>query len=402
MKILIVSQYFWPESFRINDLVEDLVKRGNEVVVLTGKPNYPQGTFFEGYGYFTHTKDIYKGAEVFRVPLIPRGNGSGKRLALNYLSFVLSACVFVLFHRKKYDVTFTFAISPITQAFPAILHKKLYKSKASIWMQDLWPESVTAAGKVSSGFLMKFLNKMVRYIYRNMDKVLVQSEAFIPSVQDKGVKQTQIGYMPNWAEDLYCEHNNVLLGKYQQLIPNGFKVMFAGNIGEAQDFESLIKAAEKTREISEIKWIIVGDGRKRTWAESEILRLDLQDTVFFLGRFSLVDMPNFFVHADAMLVSLKAEEIFSMTIPAKVQSYLAFGKPILGMLNGIGAKVIKDANCGYVSNAGDFVSLSDNVVRLYHEDNIIRNQKGLNGKQYYNQHFSKKIIIDNLIDAFEK
>ncbi len=402
MKILIVSQYFWPENFRINDLAVDLLKRGHEVSVLTGKPNYPQGRIYKGYGFFSHASDNYEGIKIYRVPLIPRGNGTGLKLSLNYVSFVLFSCIFILLHRKKYDVTFTFAVSPITQAYPAILHKKLFGSKACIWLQDLWPESVSAAGKINSPIVLKCLNKMVRHIYKHSDKILVQSEAFIPSVEGKGVTKKQLRYVPYWAEDLFSNTSNIFKEKHQHIMPDGFKVMHAGNIGEAQDFDSIIKAANITRQIPEIKWIIVGDGRKKSWVENEIIRLGLQETLFLLGRFPLEDMPSFFVHADVMLLTLKKEDIFSMTIPSKIQSYMAFGKPIAGMLNGIGAEVIRSADCGYICNAADYVSLANNVMNAYHQEKHVLSQKGENGKQFYNQHFSKDVIINNLINIFQE
>ncbi len=402
MKILIVSQYFWPENFRINDLAVELLNRGHEVHVLTGKPNYPQGKIYNGYNLLSFSKENYKGVKVYRVPLIPRGKGLGFRLALNYVSYVFFSCIFILLHPKSYDVTFTFAVSPITQVYAALLHKKLRGSKAILWVQDLWPESVSSAGNIVSKVVMKFLNKMVRHIYRNTDKVLIQSEAFISPIQQKGVTKEQLRYLPNWAEDLFSNYKSIMINKYQDIIPKGFKVMFAGNIGEAQDFNSILKAMRLTKRIREIKWIIIGDGRKKSWIESEIIRLKLQETVFLLGRYPLEKMPHFFVHADIMLLSLKNEDIFSMTIPAKLQSYMAFGKPIVGMLNGIGAKVIKDANCGYVSNAADSTSLANNVINACKMDPKILINKGKNGKKYYTDHFSKEVIIDNLINIFRE
>jgi glycosyltransferase involved in cell wall biosynthesis len=402
MRILIVSQYFWPESFRINDLAVDLLKRGHEVFVLTGKPNYPEGKIYKGYGFFSHSSDTFEGVRIFRVPLIPRGKGTGFWLGLNYISYVIFSCIFILFHRKKYDVTLTFAISPITQAYPALLHKKLFKSKAILWVLDLWPESVSYAGNINSNVVIQCLNKMVKHIYRHSDKILVPSEAFFSAVQEKGVTKEKLRFIPNWAEDLFSSTKYVNKEKYKSILPNGFKVMFAGNIGEAQDFESIIKAAQITQKIPEIKWIIVGDGRKKSWVESEIVRLGLKETVFLMGRFPVEDMPDFFIHADIMLLSLKDVKIFAMTIPAKIQSYMAFGKPIVGMLNGIGAKVIQDANCGYVCDAADYISLANNVMNAYHQETKVLTIKGENGKQYYNQHFSKEVIIDNLIKIFQE
>lgn len=401
MRILIVSQYFWPETFRINDLVKELVERGHNVSVLTGKPNYPQGKIYKGYGFFSHNRDEYFGAKIYRVPLIPRGKGTGMQLVFNYLSYVVSASTFVAFNRKKFDVSLTFAISPITQMYPALLHKKLYGSRAYLWVQDLWPESVAAAGKMDSSSILKGLTKMVRSIYKKSDGVLVQSEAFIPSVLQKGVLPDKVHYIPNWAEDIFTKTVEKNSNKYWEIIPKGFVVMFAGNMGEAQDFDSIVNAAERTRHIHDIKWVIVGDGRKREWVETEIKKRNLSDTFFLLGRYPLEEMPYFFSLADIMLLTLKDEHIFSLTIPSKVQSYLAFGKPIASMINGIGNKVINDANCGYTANAGNAEKLAENIIKAYNAPKETLVELGSNGRLYYMKEFDKGAIIDKLERVFE-
>lgn len=401
MKILIVTQYFWPEEFRVNDLAVDLVKRGHHVTVLTGNPNYPKGKFHKGYG-FKYSMEDFCGVKIYRVPVIPRGTSTGFQLAMNYMSFAINGSLFALFLRKKFDVCLAFALSPITSVYPALIHKFLYKTKVNIWVQDLWPESVSAAGNIKSPMATNYLTKMVKHIYSSTNKVLVQSEAFFPSVIEKGVTPHQLRYVPNWAEDLFFNSSNTPKSKYNDIIPEGFKVMFAGNMGEAQDFESIIQAAERTRHYLDIKWIIIGDGRKKSWVEIEINRLGLEETVFLLGRFPMKEMPSFFVHADIMLLSLKDEDIFSMTIPSKVQSYMAFGKPIAGMLNGIGAKVIKDADCGYIADAADHKSLARNIIKAYHQQSQFLTDMGLKGKDYYAHNFSKKVIIDNLVKIFQE
>lgn len=397
MKILIVSQYFWPENFRINDLALELKSRGHEVEVLTGKPNYPKGVFFDGYGFFTRRKDSFNGIKIRRVPLIPRKNGNSIQLMLNYFSFVLFACARILFSRKRYDVTITFAISPITQIYPALLHKRLFKSKALLWVQDLWPESVTAAGKINSSFILKVLDRMVANIYKKTDKILVQSPAFIDSVKSKGGKDEQIEYIPNWAEDLFVEPVNNIPNAIRRLVPDGFKILFAGNIGEAQDFGSILKAAQLTKENKEIQWVVVGDGRNKSWVDEQIKEMNLEDTVHLIGRFPLEDMPYFFSLADIMLVSLKDEEIFSLTIPSKIQSYMATGKPILSMLNGVGNKIIKDSGCGFTANAGDYEKLAENVLKAYKTNKETLNLKGHNGKMFYQKEFEKQAIINKLL-----
>jgi len=401
MRILIVSQYFWPETFRINDLVSELIKRGHEVSVLTGKPNYPQGELYKGYGIFSHRRDEYNGAKVYRVPLIPRKKGTRIHLIVNYVSYVVSACTFVLFHKKRFDVSLTFAISPITQIYPALWHKKLYKSRAYLWVQDLWPESVTAAGKIESPLILRGLTNMVRNIYKKTDGVLVQSEAFIPSILQKGILQDKIHYIPNWAEDIFTKPLKGGRDKYSSIVPEGFVVMFAGNIGESQDFESIINAAERTKHIKDIKWVIIGDGRKKEWLEKEVKDRNLSDTFFLLGRYPVDEMPYFFKLANIMLLTLKDEEIFSLTIPSKVQSYLAFGKPIVSMINGISNKVIDDANCGFTANAGDYEKLADNVIKAFNTDQETLEKMGENGKAYYLKEFDKAAIIDKLEKIFQ-
>lgn len=400
MNILIVTQYFWPEEFRVNDLALDLVRRGNTVTVLTGNPNYPKGNFFKGYG-FKFMVENYQGIKIYRVPIIPRGNNNFT-LVLNYLSFAIMGSIFSLFHSIKYDRVFAINFSPITAVYPAIIYKKRHKTKLYLWVQDLWPESVSAAGNIKSPLVLNLLTKMVKHIYKNSDKILLQSEAFSSSVEEKGVTKKQLGYMPNWAEDLYSDKTRIKIEKFVNIIPKGFVVMFAGNIGEAQDFDSIIKAAALTKQIPEIKWLIVGDGRKRAWVETEIIRLGLQKTFFLLGRYPMEEIPSFFVHADVMLLSLKKDSIFSLTIPSKVQSYMAFGKPIIGMLNGIGSEVIRNADCGYVGLAGDHILLADNVVKAYKEESNILLDMGINGKKYYDQNFSKTIVIDRLMGVLNE
>lgn len=398
--ILIVSQYFWPENFKINDLSVALKARGYEVVILTGKPNYPQGKFFKGYGFFSPYKESYKGIDVYRVPIFPRGNGSGIMLLLNYLSFVFFGSFFILLHRKKYDLSITYAISPITQVFPALVHKLFFHSKVYIWLQDLWPESVVAAGKVNSGLAMNLLNKMVRFIYKNCDKVLVQSEAFTESVINKGMKESNIHYIPNWAEDVFTS-SVVAANPAKFNLPDGFKIVFAGNIGEAQDFESLIKAASLTKDFPDIKWIFVGDGRKMQWVQEQIKLQDLERTVILPGLFPLEDMPSLYAQADILLISLKDKNIFSLTIPVKLQPYMASGKPIAGMLNGVGAELISKANCGFVCPAGDYVSLSRLVIMAYKMNQETLYELGQNGKNYHDKTFQKEAILDNLTSIID-
>lgn len=402
MKILIVSQYFYPEEFKINDLTREFVNRGHQVTVLTGKPNYPKGEYFEGYQFKGVIREEYLGAEVIRVPLRKRGTAGGKNLALNYLSFVINANMFIRNNRLEFDAILVYEISPITQAYPALYCKKKYGGKVLLWVQDLWPESVMAAGGVTNKLVLGVLDRMVKWIYKRCDVLMVQSYGFRESILSKGDYASKIVYTPNWAEDLYLEKTPVNEEPIKAMMPDGFRVMFAGNIGYAQDVGSIIKAANETRNHPEIKWVIVGDGRAREAVEAQAKELDLIDTVCFLGRHPMAEMPTFFSYADAMIVSLRDEYIFSLTVPAKTQSYMASGKPIVSMLNGEGNRIVDEAHCGLTAPSGDYKRLADNVIAMYQMTKEGREQMGKNGLDYYLQHFDKKRVVDNIIEAMKE
>ena len=401
MKILIVSQYFFPEEFKINDLARDFVDRGHKVTVLTGKPNYPKGEYYDGYQYKGVVTEKYFGAEVIRVPLRKRGAGGGKNLVLNYLSFVYNANDYIRKNKMQYDAILVYEISPITQVYPALFCKKKYGGKVLVWVQDLWPESVTAAGGVKNKLVLGILDRMVKKIYKKSDVLLVQSEGFKESILSKGDFKSKIIFAPNWAEDLYIEKQMIEPEKVAAMMPKGFRVMFAGNIGAAQDVESIIKAANETRDIPDIKWVIVGDGRAKSIVETQAKEFGLSKTVVFLGRHPMKQMPTFFSFADIMVVSLKDEYIFSLTIPAKTQSYMASGKPIVSMLNGEGNRIIENAGCGLTAQSGDYKMLAKNVKKLYKTEKKELSQMGLRGFEYYLSHFDKKTVIDNMLKSME-
>ena len=260
MNILIISQYFWPENFRINDLALGLVERGNKVTVLTGIPNYPDGRFFPGYGIFKRSREEYGGVRIVRIPVVPRGRGGALRLIINYLSFTANACLLAPFLlRSKFDIIF-FSLSPLTEGIPALVMKKMKQIPVMFWVQDLWPESLSATGLVKSSLVLKTVEKMIRFLYLRCDRILVQSRAFIPVIEKRGGDAKRIAYFPNSAEELYRPVSVEPDAPERKNIPEGFCVMFAGNIGAAQDFETILSAAEQLKEYDDIHWVIVGDG----------------------------------------------------------------------------------------------------------------------------------------------
>lgn len=395
MKILIITQYFWPESFRINDICLGLKERGYEVVVLTGKPNYPKGKFYEGYSFNSSDKETWNGIEIYRSRLIPRGKGGGALLFINYISFALFASLKVFFINRKFDKIFVYEPSPITVGIPAIVAKIRFKSPIYFWVQDLWPESISAAGGVKNKFIISILDSTTRFIYKQSKIILVQSLAFKPYINAQNVEMEKIVYFPNSTECYYqIQAKNP---KYINKLPSGFNLIFAGNIGEAQSFDTLLEAAFLLKkENITVNWIILGDGRAKEYVKKKISDLNLENNFILLGSFPSTEMPHFFSCADALIVSLKKDKIFSFTIPAKVQSYLACGKPIIGSLDGEGARIIVEANAGFSAQSENYIALADCVRKMYNLSDEERLLLARNSRNYFEQEFEREMLLDRL------
>lgn len=396
MRVLIVSQYFWPENFRINDLAKELVLRGHIVTILTGIPNYPSGQVFEAFTQDRKAFDHYAGASVYRAPMLARGKGS-VRLFINYLSFVAGACLCGpwLLRRDKFDVIFVYEPSPVTVGLPAILLGSLKRLPVVFWVQDLWPETLSAVGVIRSRILLAAIGMLVRFIYNRCALVLGQSQGFLDSIAHYCADKRKIRCFPNWAEEVYSR-SNVVPAPEVPSKKDAFTIMFAGNVGEAQDFPTVLDAAEHLKYSTTIRWIVVGDGRMTEWLKAEVVKRGLEDCFLMLGRFPVERMPSFYTHADVLLVSLKADPIFSLTIPGKVQSYLLAGIPLLGMLDGEGAKIIRDANAGLTCPAGESRQLAQAVLQLAGMSVMTRKQLGENGRVFAGTAFSREVLMDRL------
>jgi colanic acid biosynthesis glycosyl transferase WcaI len=396
LRLLVVSQYFWPENFRINDLVAELVARGHDVTVLTGRPNYPDGTVFPEYVRTPSEYSAYRGARVIRVPMATRGRG-GLRLVLNYLSFALCASTVGLWRLRgmRFDAIFVYEPSPITVGVPAVLLRRVKDAPVAFWVLDLWPETLEAIGAVRSRRVLRAVGALVAFIYERCDLVLAQSRSFIPHIRRYCADAGRIAYFPSWAEAVY-DMDGVEPAAEVPVRPGVFNVMFAGNIGDAQDFPAILDAAQRLRHQPGIRWLIVGDGRTAGWVRDEVVRRGLEQTVSLLGRYPVERMPSFYKHADALLVSLKSEPIFSMTIPGKLQSYLAAGIPVVAMLDGEGARVVERASAGLVCAAGDSVGLAAAVSRLAAMPEAERRRMGANGLRLSAEEFDRDTLIRRL------
>ena len=367
------------------------------MTVLTGLPNYPAGTFSSGYGLWGPYRERYEGVDVIRCPLVPRGAGGSGRLALNALSFVVMATLRgLLTCRKNFDVIFIYGASPATVAIPAVLIKFMIQAPVVLWVLDLWPESVSATQAIRSPRALQWIERIVRFIYRHCDRILVQSRAFVPHVEQQGISPEKVFYFPSWAETVYEAAGAQPPVPATVRLPEGFRVMFAGNVGVAQDFETILTAAERLKLRCDIHWIIIGDGRMLSWVQAEVERRQLAGTVHLLGRYPLEAMPAFFAQADVLLVTLRRTSIFALTIPGKVQSYLASGRPIVGALDGEGAQIIQEAGAGVVCPAECPDALADAVVRLVETPQEARGLMGRRGAEYHATHFDRTVLFDQL------
>ncbi len=396
MKILVVSQYFWPENFRINDLVTSFIERGNDVTVLTGQPNYPSGKIFPEFRANQSHYSNYQGAKIVRVPLIPRGKGV-IRLVLNYLTFMLSAIMFGSWRLrgKNFDVIFVFQPSPVTVGVPAIFFRWLKQVPVVFWVLDLWPETLEALGVVRSPILLNLVKSLVKFIYKRCDLILAQSKSFIPQIKKYCCAHKQVEYFPSWS-DIEFNFSMVDLATEVPINKGSFNIMFAGNIGDAQDFPAILDAAEILIK-KPVRWLIVGDGRAADWVRSEVIKRNLSNVFFMLGHYSLERMPSFYKHADILLLSLKDSPVFSMTIPGKLQSYLAAGIPILAMLNGEGANIVEEFGAGLSTMAGNGGALADAVMKLANKSHEERKEMGARGLAASVTEFDKEILVSRLL-----
>ena len=396
MRVLVVSQYFWPENFRINAIVESLVERGVEIEILTGKPNYPEGVIFSGYRAWGCQREQWKGATLYRVPLLPRGRNSRLGLLVNYLSFIFFGliCGPWLVRKRHYDVIFVYGLSPIMLAIPAHFIGWLKGKKVIIWIQDLWPESLSATGHVRNRHIIGAVRQVVRFVYRHADLLLVQSRAFEAPVRALA-SGIPIVYYPNSVDETFAMPATVEAPPIRGL-DEGFSVMFAGNIGAAQAVGVIVETASLLKEYTDIHFVVLGDGSSREWMLKEVQQRGLSN-LHLPGKFPVETMPGFMQKASVLLVTLADQPIFAATVPNKVQAYMAAGRPIIACLNGEGARLVVEAGAGLATPAEDPGALAGTILHLYRQSLDEREKMGDNGRCYYKEHFDHDRLVDQLI-----
>jgi glycosyltransferase involved in cell wall biosynthesis len=399
MKVLIVTQYFWPENFRINDLALGLASRGHAVSVLTGLPNYPRGRLYPGYELLTGPYfERFETMPVLRVPLVTRGPSKGARLALNFVSFAASAAFFgPLRLHQAFDAILVYEPSPITVALPAIVLKWLRHTPMVLWVQDLWPESLSATGAVRAPAVLRAVRSLVGFIYRQCDRILMSSPGFVEHALAHGIPPGKIEYFPNWAETFYRPMpREQALSVAAGFPQGGLCLVYGGNIGSAQSLGTVVEAAARLRHRADIRWILIGEGNERAAVERSIVEQGLQDSVRLLGPKPADMMPAYFSLADGLLVTLRDEPAFALTLPSKMQTYFACARPVIAALPGDGGRLVAEAQAGLSCPPDDPDALARTVETFAALDAGARARMGENARAYFERYFEREKQLDRL------
>ena len=389
MKILVVSQYYYPEPFRINEICEELVKRGHEVTVLTANPNYPDGEIYDGYDN-VDSKEKINGVTVYRCKCRPRHKGA-VNLGLNYVDFVIQANKQIMKLDDNFDCVYAYQLSPVTSCLPAIKYKKKKHIPMVLYCLDVWPESLRGSA-LGNPIGLRVFGGISKYIYKSADQIAVTSPAFskyIGLLCD--IDEEKISYIPQHSGMVTCE--NVEPAVLKNVKKTNF--VFIGNIGESQNIECLLQALSHIKDRCKIMFHIVGSGSRYETCKELAKKLKVEDVVAFYGRYPKSDMPKFYALADVCYVSLKNEGIVGSTIPGKVQEYMSAGKPILACINGDTKTVLQNAECGICVPAEDDKQLADAIVKMT-ANNENLSLLGENSKRYYQKYFTIASHVDQL------
>jgi len=395
MVIQIVSQFYYPDNFKINEITEELTKLGHEVNVLTGLPDYSTGQIPKEYKLFKNRKQNVFGASIKRVPIIARRRGVIFR-ALNYASFIITSSLHAIFRKKSdCDVLFVYETSPVFQALPAIIWKKRTGKKLLLYCCDLWPESMKAWGVKESNIVFKMVKSFSGWLYRSCDVVAITSKPFRDYLIDVcGVDNKKIVYLPQHADDIYKD----IVGNYDD---NGVvDFLFAGNVGAVQNIDCIIEATALINKDKKFKVHILGDGSELDNCKKLTSSKGLGDKIIFHGRVPQMETKKYYKMADCFLLTLSSGNSIGLTLPAKAQGYLSAGKPIAAAIDGAANEMIRIANCGEVVKASDAKALAEKMSLIIDNfDNY--KQKGLNGRRYYEENYTKEIFMNSLLSILK-
>lgn len=389
MKILVICQYYFPEQFKITDVCEELVLRGHSVTVLTGLPNYPTGIIPDEYKGGKKRSEIINGVKVTRCFETARKKGT-LALLMNYISFMVSSCFKVLFIDMDYDIVFVYQLSPITMAFSSLIVKRMKKVPVYLYCCDLWPESALNILNNASSIVFKFIKSLSTYIYSRCDYISVTSRPFIRYFIEKhGIREEKLNYIPQFAEDEYLKKD---FGKEAN---ETVEIYYIGNIGIVQKPEAIIEATRLARGSSNFRLHFIGTGSAESKCKNLVAEYQLDDIVQFHGYQNIETIPSFLKKADICILALSHRNEVGLTLPLRLLSYMAAGKPVIASIDGSAAEIINEANCGICVRSGDIEGLSKAIAALTQKKDELR-AIGLNGRKFYEKNFTKAIHVNSI------
>jgi glycosyltransferase involved in cell wall biosynthesis len=396
-KILIVSQYFYPEQFRVNDIAASLVKKGYEVTVLTGLPNYPKGSFFKGFNWFNLKKETqYEGVKIIRLPIWPRGKNKFS-LILNYLSFLWLGNIWAILTNKKFDLVFTYGISPILQGEIANTYAKRHHVPSFLYLMDFWPYSIEAVDGIKNKSLLKFIKDWSLKIYKKSNKILISSEGYRQDLIDLGINDSKIHYWPQYSEDFYQVEKEDNTRTPDLIKEKGFFYFgFTGNFGKAQGILAFIDFIHKIKNellLRKVKFVLIGDGIEKAKISSLIEKNNLKSIIQLIPPKTASEIPYYLAKMDAALVLIKQHLHLTKVIPAKLQTYVACEKPVWLVGNGYLAKFIEENQIGFATQSYEAYKILEGL------DLFINNYQDLRISSKRTL-FNKDILLNNLIKLF--
>ena len=397
MKILFVSQHYWPEPLDSTGICEGLVERGHEVCALVGQPNYPGGKVYPGYQASWVTREEHNGVQIVRSPLHPRGTSVIDRV-WNYYSFAGRATKVSRTLPDDFDVVLSYQTSPVLMVEPAIDYCRRTGAPLLLYCLDIWPECLTAGGIKAGSPIYEYFRRVSRGIYQEADLMAVSSPLFVQYLQDVvGVELDGAIDLPHFAPSGFLAPN---VDPHPGFDRDKVNITFAGNVGSAQSPQTIVRAARLLADDQRIALHILGDGSELAGSQALANELGVTNLTFW-GRHPLEDMPSFYAASDAMLITFSDERLLGYTLPLKTYTYLASGKPILGSLNGDVCRVIEDAQCGLSAPAEDAEGLARICRDFADLDVDERARLGANARAYYDNHYTAECFFQTLETALE-
>lgn len=401
MKILLLTQWFDPEpTFKGLAFAKELKRQGHDVEVLTGFPNYPGGKIYNGYKLKLYQREEIEGISILRVALYPNHDNSALKRVFNYISFAFMAMLFGIFATRKADVIYAYH-PPLTVGIAAIFIKLFRRTPIVYDIQDMWPDTLKATGMLNNNKVLNIIGSVCKLVYKFVDHIVVLCPGFKKQLIDRGVPEEKINIIYNWCDEQGLTQAQPAKIEYQQLMHNKFNIVFAGNMGKAQALDGILDVAKKVQDIQDIQFLFVGEGTETERLKQRLITENITNTIF-IPRMPMAEVGGILRLSNLLLVHLKKDPLFEITVPSKTQAYMAMGKPVLMAVAGDAADIIKNADCGCVAISENIDSIQAAIMEIYHLSDIEQENMGLNARSYYVKELSLESGVEQFVKVFKK